>query len=96
MIALISALWILGGSATIHELNEWLEYEDQKSMRRLVSKAVSEGFVTSPGRNGRRIGLVKLTLNGWALLCGKFETPEIKSRMETNRRIFEMDGANNG
>lgn len=94
MIALISALWILGGSATIYELTEWLEYEDRKSMRRLVKKAAEEGFVTRPGNNGRRGGLVQLTLNGWALLQGKFSTPEIKARIEINRHIFEMEGNN--
>jgi len=40
MIALISALWILGGSATTHELAEWLEIE-RKSLRRLVGRASS-------------------------------------------------------
>ena len=89
MIALISALWILGGSATIHELTEWLEYEDRKNMRRLVSRAAAEGFVTRPGNNGRRGGLVRLTLQGWALLHGKFATPEIAARIERNQRIIE-------
>ncbi len=89
MIALISALWIFGGSATIYELSEWLEYDSVKSMRRLVKKAAEEGFVTWPGKHGRRAGLVRLTLNGWALLHGKFATPEIKSRIEKNRVRFE-------
>ena len=61
MIALISALWILGGSATTHELAEWLEIE-RKSLRRLVGRAAEEGFVEPPGNTGRRGGLVKLTL----------------------------------
>ena len=90
MIALISALWILGGSATTHELAEWLEIE-RKSLRRLVGRAAEEGFVEPPGNTGRRGGLVKLTLQGWALLHGKFSTPEIADRIEHNARLFERE-----
>ncbi len=88
MIALISALWILGGSATTHELAEWLEIE-RKSLRRLVGRAADEGFVEPPGNTGRRGGLVRLTIQGWALLHGKFTTPEIAARIERNQTIIE-------
>ena len=94
MIALISALWIFGGSATVHELSEWLEYDEPKSLRRLIGRAAEEGFVTRPGRTGRRGGLVSLTLQGWALLHGKFSTPEIRARIRKNSKIFEKSEEN--
>lgn len=86
MLALIYALFALGGRASNAELQLMLDHADEKTTRALVSEAAREGWVYSAGRKG---GLVRLAPNGLSFLVGRLQHPKIERRIEINRLFQE-------
>lgn len=84
MLALLYALYIVGGRATYEELQILLEHRDAKSVRSLVSKAEAERLVRRPRARG---GLVELVANGTACVAQKLCDPVVLRRIAEARAL---------
>lgn len=87
MLALIYALFALGGSASNADLQIMLDHADEKTTRALVSEAARQGWVYAAKRKG---GLVRLAPNGVSFLVGRLQHPKIERRIEINQMLQEQ------
>lgn len=86
MLALLYALFVVGGRAKYSELQILLEHENTKSVRALVARAARCGYVVRPGASEHN-GFVALSRNGAASMAAKVNDPVILARIKEAREL---------
>lgn len=84
MLALLFALYILGGRASYEELRIMLEHADCKGVRALAARTEDAGLIRRPGEKGAPL---ELTPAGVACVLGKLRDPLVSERMRANREM---------